>query len=57
MQDFGGDENFHVFSTDIKTHLVRDLTPFQVCDLPSAPRQRSTVKLYISANAIAGRPG
>ena len=29
LQDTDGDENFHVYSTDLKTGLVRDLTPFQ----------------------------
>jgi dipeptidyl aminopeptidase/acylaminoacyl peptidase len=29
LQDTDGDENFHVHSADIKTGLVRDLTPFQ----------------------------
>jgi dipeptidyl aminopeptidase/acylaminoacyl peptidase len=27
-QDVNGDENWHVYSTDLQTHLVRDLTPF-----------------------------
>ena len=29
LQDLNGDENFHVYSVDIATKLVRDLTPFQ----------------------------
>jgi hypothetical protein len=29
MQDFGGDENWHVWSVDLETQLARDLTPFQ----------------------------
>ncbi|HEY9665140.1 MAG TPA: S9 family peptidase, partial [Allocoleopsis sp.] len=29
MQDADGDENFHCFSVNIHTNLVRDLTPFQ----------------------------
>jgi len=29
MRDFGGDENFHVFSTNIETAKARDLTPFK----------------------------
>jgi dipeptidyl aminopeptidase/acylaminoacyl peptidase len=29
QQDSDGDENFHVFSADLKTGQVRDLTPFQ----------------------------
>jgi dipeptidyl aminopeptidase/acylaminoacyl peptidase len=29
LQDTDGDENFHVHSADLKTGLVRDLTPFQ----------------------------
>jgi dipeptidyl aminopeptidase/acylaminoacyl peptidase len=29
MQDTDGDENFHVYSTNLKSGLVRDLTPFQ----------------------------
>lgn len=29
LQDTGGDENFHVYSTDLATKEVRDLTPFQ----------------------------
>ncbi|MFZ5787863.1 MAG: prolyl oligopeptidase family serine peptidase [Acidobacteriota bacterium] len=29
MQDFGGDENFHVYSVDLTSKVVRDLTPFQ----------------------------
>ncbi|MBD1849919.1 S9 family peptidase [Leptolyngbya sp. FACHB-711] len=29
MQDADGDENFHCYSVDIHTNLVRDLTPFQ----------------------------
>lgn len=29
MQDIGGDENFHVFSVDLESKVVRDLTPFQ----------------------------
>ncbi len=29
MQDTDGDENFHVYSVNIKSGLVRDLTPFQ----------------------------
>lgn len=29
LQDAEGDENFHVYSANIKTGLVRDLTPFQ----------------------------
>ncbi len=28
-QDSDGDENFHVYSTDLATKIVRDLTPFQ----------------------------
>ncbi len=29
LQDIGGDENFHVYSADLATKVVRDLTPFQ----------------------------
>lgn len=29
MQDADGDENFHCYSVDIHSNLVRDLTPFQ----------------------------
>ncbi len=29
LQDLGGDENFHVYSVDIESKVVRDLTPFQ----------------------------
>jgi len=29
LQDIGGDENFHVYSVDLDTKVVRDLTPFQ----------------------------
>ncbi len=29
LQDVGGDENWHVYSTDLGTKIVRDLTPFQ----------------------------
>ena len=29
LQDIGGDENFHVYSVDLETKVVRDLTPFQ----------------------------
>ncbi|MBP7149091.1 MAG: S9 family peptidase [Acidobacteria bacterium] len=29
IQDIGGDENFHVYSVDLETKVVRDLTPFQ----------------------------
>lgn len=29
LQDTHGDENYHVFAVDLKTGLVRDLTPFQ----------------------------
>ena len=29
VQDFGGDENFHVYITDIKGSNVKDLTPFE----------------------------
>src|SRR5262249_23139825 len=29
LQDTDGDENFHVHSVDLKSGLVRDLTPFQ----------------------------
>jgi dipeptidyl aminopeptidase/acylaminoacyl peptidase len=29
MQDFEGDENFHIYSVNLKTGVVRDLTPFQ----------------------------
>ena len=29
LQDNDGDENWHVYSVDLKTKLVRDLTPFQ----------------------------
>jgi dipeptidyl aminopeptidase/acylaminoacyl peptidase len=29
LQDIGGDENFHVYSVDLATKVVRDLTPFQ----------------------------
>ncbi len=29
LQDIGGDENWHVYSVDLKTKQVRDLTPFQ----------------------------
>jgi dipeptidyl aminopeptidase/acylaminoacyl peptidase len=29
MQDVNGDENFHVYSVDLETKVVRDLTPFQ----------------------------
>jgi dipeptidyl aminopeptidase/acylaminoacyl peptidase len=29
MQDADGDENFHCYSVDIHTNVVRDLTPFQ----------------------------
>ncbi|MCU0236170.1 MAG: S9 family peptidase [Acidobacteria bacterium] len=29
LQDLGGDENFHVYSVDLATKVVRDLTPFQ----------------------------
>lgn len=29
FQDSGGDENYHLFSADLETRVVRDLTPFQ----------------------------
>ncbi len=29
LQDSGGDENWHVYSVDLVTKVVRDLTPFQ----------------------------
>jgi dipeptidyl aminopeptidase/acylaminoacyl peptidase len=29
LQDIGGDENWHVYSVDLTTKVVRDLTPFQ----------------------------
>ncbi len=29
LQDTGGDENFHVYSVDLESRVVRDLTPFQ----------------------------
>jgi len=29
LQDLNGDENFHVYSVDLKTKTVRDLTPYQ----------------------------
>ena len=29
LQDIGGDENWHVYSVDLETKVVRDLTPFQ----------------------------
>ena len=29
IQDIGGDENWHLYSADLRTKLVRDLTPFQ----------------------------
>src|SRR5215472_8834296 len=29
LQDSDGDENWHVYSVDLKTKMVRDLTPFQ----------------------------
>lgn len=29
LQDTNGDENFHVYSVDLDTRIVRDLTPFQ----------------------------
>ncbi len=29
LQDNDGDENFHVYSVNLATHVVRDLTPFQ----------------------------
>jgi dipeptidyl aminopeptidase/acylaminoacyl peptidase len=29
MQDSDGDENFHLYSVNIQSHVVRDLTPFQ----------------------------
>jgi dipeptidyl aminopeptidase/acylaminoacyl peptidase len=29
LQDNDGDENYHVYSVDLKENLVRDLTPFQ----------------------------
>lgn len=29
IKDFGGDENFHVFSVNIKTSETKDLTPFK----------------------------
>src|SRR3954453_23651167 len=29
LQDNDGDENFHIYSVNLKTELVRDLTPFQ----------------------------
>lgn len=29
LQDIGGDENFHVYSVDLNSKIVRDLTPFQ----------------------------
>jgi dipeptidyl aminopeptidase/acylaminoacyl peptidase len=29
LQDLNGDENWHVYSVDLETNVVRDLTPFQ----------------------------
>jgi hypothetical protein len=29
MQDSDGDENWHVYSVDLRTEIIRDLTPFQ----------------------------
>ena len=29
IQDVGGDENWHLYSADLRTKLVRDMTPFQ----------------------------
>lgn len=29
VQDAGGDENYHLFSVDIHSHVIKDLTPFE----------------------------
>ena len=40
LQDLNGDENFHVYSVDLETKVVRDLTPFQGIKAAGDPRRQ-----------------
>jgi dipeptidyl aminopeptidase/acylaminoacyl peptidase len=51
MQDSDGDENWHVFSTDLETNLTRDLTPFLGCQASIlATHEDYPTELLVSAN-------
>jgi len=52
LQDFDGDENWHIWAVDLETGIIRDMTPFQgaqaqiVASIPEKPET-----LLVSINA------
>ena len=51
LQDNDGDENFHVYSVNLKSNVVRDLTPFQgVRAAPLPPHRNFPKELLVTLN-------
>src|SRR5262249_39697357 len=51
LQDHEGDENFHVYSVDLASNVVRDLTPFQgVRAQPLSPHRDFPDQLLVTLN-------
>jgi dipeptidyl aminopeptidase/acylaminoacyl peptidase len=53
LQDTDGDENFHVYSANLKSGLVRDLTPFQgvrAAEMIVSPEHPNEVLVGLNAN-------
>ena len=52
VQDTGGDENFHVYLTDVQSRVTRDLTPFPGarCDILDVDRNFPD-EMLVTANA------
>ena len=51
VQDRGGDENWHVYATDVETGETRDLTPYDgVHALPEPPSDRFPDEVLIGIN-------
>ena len=51
MQDFDGDENWHLYQTNLKTKMTRDLTPFQgVQAQPQAPDPNFPDQILVGLN-------
>jgi dipeptidyl aminopeptidase/acylaminoacyl peptidase len=51
MQDFEGDENFHLYSVNLASNVVRDLTPFQgVRAIPVPPHRDFPNEMLVTLN-------
>jgi dipeptidyl aminopeptidase/acylaminoacyl peptidase len=54
LQDSDGDENWHVYSVDLKTKIIRDLTPFQGVKAQNlrTPRVADMYRINLKTGAV-----